>query len=143
MYWLLFAFFGFLRGLHEGMTMIQEFDIMAVDSPNQWDKGVRCHVWFGKYHTIETFTRLIHIIMGGMIVYFLPNLSIVVGAFTLYWEFAELGYSYARYKTFIPYKGENIFGLGFVIKDKNVLRIFHLFRIMIGLYLIHTGLNMG
>lgn len=117
----LFAFFAvvawsFLRGIKEGMVMFKP--------------GVRDHPYFRYYHLFG------YAIIGlGFIsaITIWGEYDLFAGLALLAWELFELGYSYSRYRVFIP-ESENV--LGFIQIGKVPVRILHITRALIGIALI-------
>ena len=121
--------FGFAWGTYQGIIMNQ---------PN-----VREHKWFQYYHRLAVLAFL----TGSLVVIRFDNITLndfdfsfliyIIGLAILGWEFSEIGYSYARYKTLIPVS-ENFLGLNLYIEGVDVL-ILHKFRLVIGGLLSFIG----
>ena len=125
--------FGFFRGIHEGMIMIQDYDytmyklegIIGCEEFN----GIRNHIWFKYYHRLV----ILQYLFLALIYRCFPHLFTfqIVGliAFSM-WEAFEIGYAYARGGKLLYVRGlqyyENVFGI--ILRGWWVIAI-HYFRI--------------
>ena len=140
---------AYLHGIHEGMIMIQDYDIQH----NYAYPGVRGHDWFGCYHLISGGRDMIFIAVGAMgvamIVLFgyMPAIKILPGIALLAWELSEIGYAEARGgKMIYKFRGEayeHVFFTDWLQWKLTGWRVYwlHGFRIIAGISLLIGGVK--
>lgn len=148
MTWLLIltaVLFSSLRGIREGMTMIQSIDQLSylstlgkTEFKSYPDTGVRTHKWFRWYHLISVIELVAAMAVGAELYAQFPNIVTCGGLFILSWEIVEIWYAYARFHVFIT-GHENFLGLGINI-DKVPVITWHVLRTVAGCALIIGGM---
>ena len=134
-YWpiLVSVILGILRGIGEGMVMIQPNDPMF--STNVFGEGVRGHAWFNVYHGITCMRDIGFVVLGAFLYAGLLSMgrkSVNADSARTKWKrrgmarfaaalllcavtinlFNELAYSYARWESLVNTYPEHVSFLG-------------------------------
>jgi len=103
-----------LRGVVEGMIMIQFSDPMYVGHEDKNVEGVRCHQWFKTYHwlCIARDAVLVALVASAIFADHLCHISKMLsltGVCIVGWELTETAYNYTRFRRFVT-EHENVMG---------------------------------
>lgn len=130
-----------LRGLVEGMVMVQFSDPMYGGDPDKNDEGVRCHRWFRWYHwlCIARDAALVALVLAIMNHHFryISEMVLITGVLFIGWQLFEMTYNFTRYGRVLQ-QHENFLGIKYF--DGNAVMVIHAARVLIGLALIIGGI---
>lgn len=127
---LMITLFALSRGVHEGIIMTQNQDVMHTGELD----GLKGHTWFPIYHIINTIP---YIILAGAVLLWTNirknlNLFFYISIMFIMWEFYEIAHTFTRTGTVIPvYEHINFLDMiSFRIRGMG-LYLLHIFRMAI------------
>ncbi len=146
---------AYIHGIHEGMIMVQDFDLMHNRYPPLiilGFPGVRGHDWIDWYHVISPGRDALYILLGFslattmLFVGFTGIARLLPGTALLCWEFAEVGYAMARGgRTIFRSRGAPYEHVYFIVSIQKVtgqwVYSLHAFRIVIAITLLIGGMQ--
>lgn len=143
---LIFIFYCLIRGVIQGLVMIQDGDENCNPFKAMETEGVRTHVWYRQYHALCLIEAVFCAISGILLWHVYNQINyqyflLLIGISVLGWEAFEIGYSKARYDVFIP-EYENLTVVDFDISselENKYIKLLHGTRTVIGLALTITG----
>ncbi len=130
--------FGFLRGIKEGMVMLQDKDIMHTGIY----PAVRGHAWFDFYHAISV---IVFILFGLAIYQYIkkkPNILYLLGTLLLVWQLTEMGENFSRYATpIILHEHLNLADIIKININGYWVYLLHIVRTILGTTIIYLVFN--
>ena len=90
---LLAILFGSLRGIREGLVMIQRTDFMSDGFDSLNECGIRSHKWFKYYHALSVLVFGMFTVLLYMIIKNPPTIYFALGLLVIIWQCTEAGYN--------------------------------------------------
>jgi len=132
--------FGLMRGLREGMVMIQMGDPLFDGFDHLKDVGVRCHMWFRWYHALDVAVFTAFAGAVWLLATAWPGWLWFLGCCIAAWETTEIGYTVGRYGRPVDDHERIIMIDLYVINiDGGWIWALHGFRVLLATLLLYYG----